>query len=152
MCGGPPAAGAVGAENLEPAYLAINPNGTVPSLVVEEPGSSGRKTTTLVDTRPILEYIDSLDVGGSGSGAKLVPTAPAAEAERVTALIAAVHADALSTNIPLLMVRDRGELEAKRAAGIGEFVGKRQEVIERNLRTEPENPAYRERVVGNKAL
>ena len=141
----------MGAENLEPAYLAINPNGTVPSLVVEERGDSPGRKTTLVDTRPILAYIDTLS-GPGGADTKLVPTAPAAEAERVTALIAAVHADALSTNVPLLLIRDEAELEAKRAAGIGGFVAKRQEVIERNLKTAPENPAYRERVVGNKAL
>ena len=130
--------------NLEPAYLAINPNGTVPTLTTSE------RTGPLIDTRLILEYINSLK---SGSGIPdLVPAPESETGRRIAALIELVHSDEASTNILLLMPRDAEELEAKRKGGIGAFIGVRQEVIERNLEAGPGNKAYTDRVDDNRML
>ena len=136
----------MGAENLEPHYIALNPNGTVPCLQSDSPG----QTRPLVDTREILEYIDTLN---SGPGVpQLVPNPSAPNAARVAELIELAHGDDVSTNIVLVTPRNAEELEGRKSGGIAAFVSKRQEVIDRNMAQDPSNKVYTDRAASNRAL
>lgn len=125
--------GEVNAENFKPEYLAINPMGTVPSLV------SPSLSQPLVDSRNILEYLDRSKQAENSSN--LVP--PSVE-ERATVdqLIDQVHSDDVSTNILLFMARDKEELEANKRYGRHVFLHNRQKALEQYRSQFPDNPFY----------
>jgi glutathione S-transferase len=131
----------VTAENFDPDYLKINPNGTVPSL------TSPSFSRPLVDSTEILTYLDD----ARPSGPKLSPTD--AETKKIVEnLIGLVHSDDVGTNLILLQSRNKDELEAKRASPFKDFVGKRQEKLEEYKSKLPDHPFYGPKAQENGAL
>lgn len=129
------------AENFDPDYLKINPNGTVPSLI------SASFSRHLVDSREILNYLD----GSRSSGTNLTPKDPQVQ-ELVDKLIELVHSDDVGTNLILLQARNKEEMEAKKASPFKDFVGNRQKVLEKNKAAFPDHPFYGPKSAENGAL
>ena len=132
------------AENFEPEYMKINPNGTVPSLVVTA------HNKPLIDTRSILEYLDQSSPNSTRTPA-LTPTDPEIKI-RANALIELVHSSDLDTNLILLACRDEAELEEKRSGVFGSFVAARQAVLKKYHQIDPSNALYAAKVKENGAL
>jgi len=133
----------VAAENFEPEYLRINPNGTVPSLLIPF------EDKILTDTREILEFLDRY------SNSVKSPSLNPSDAETILAvnsLIELVHSSELDTNLILLAPRNETELEAKKSGMWNDFVANRQAALERLHSAEPENPFYSAKVKENGAL
>ena len=121
------------AENFNPEYIKINPNGTIPSL------TSASLSKPLIESADIVKYLDSNRPNGpplfpSPSDTKLSST--------VEELIAHVHQPHLSTNLILLQARDAEEFHAKTASPMKAFVDKRQEKIAKYGSAHPEIPLY----------
>ncbi|KAB5549637.1 hypothetical protein GE09DRAFT_1190455 [Coniochaeta sp. 2T2.1] len=128
-------------ENFSPAYVKINPNGTIPSLI------SPTLTKPLVDSVDIAKYIDA----NRPSGPSLFPTDPQKLA-KIDQLISHVHQDKLSTNLVLLQASGAQELEAKKAGGIKTFVGNRQRKLVEYGAANPDVPLYAMRTPQNGQL
>ncbi|KAK5989324.1 hypothetical protein PT974_10839 [Cladobotryum mycophilum] len=117
------------ADNFSPEYLAINPNGTVPSLTspdLEKP---------LSESTDILRYINGF------RGGNLIPKDAAAKA-KVQAILDVVHSDEVGTNLILLQFRDAGELEGKKTSPFNDFVSNRQARLVKERAAHPEHPFY----------
>ena len=129
------------AENFDPGYIKINPNGTVPSL------THPSFPRPLVDTREILTYID----GSRSTGTALTPSDPKKK-ELVDKLIALVHSEDVDTNLILLRARDEDEFEAKKASPWHDFVRNRQNELEKQKAANPSHPFYGPKAVQNGVL
>ncbi|PWN39174.1 hypothetical protein IE81DRAFT_326803 [Ceraceosorus guamensis] len=128
-------------ENFAPAYLRINPNATVPSLVVPLADTTSAEVDTkfraLNDSVAVLEFLDSsrsqqiLDARGETGTAPAPMLAPATIEGKAAsdALIALVHQDDADPNGLLLAVRDEKELEAAVKGFHGTFVKGRFEAL-----------------------
>ncbi|KAL4994617.1 hypothetical protein BDV10DRAFT_203602 [Aspergillus recurvatus] len=133
--------GLLDAENFNPEYVKINPNGTIPSL------TSGSLPEPLTESADIVKYLDSNHLNCS-------PLFPADDKlqSKVNELIAHVHQPSLSTNLILLQARDPEELSAKTASVIKDFVNKRQEKLIKYGGAHPEIPLYSMRILDNRRL
>lgn len=129
---------AVQAENFHHNYLSINPNGTVPSLIVPS-------LKPLTDSRDVLAYLDEI------STPSLTPSDPKAKAT-MQEIIDLVHSDAASTNLILLQARDPDEYEAKRSGPFAAYIGRRQKVLEANKASYPEHSFYRPKAKENEKM
>ena len=129
------------AENFDPEYIKINPNGTVPSL------TSAHLDAPLTDSRAILEHLDQLhhDTNSLSSGDPVVQA-------KVEEIIGIVHDDQVSTNLILLQARDKEELESKRASMWKSFVGNRQAQLEKHQAQLPEHTFYPSKLKDNTPL
>ena len=135
--------GTVSADNFDPAYLDINPNGTVPSLTAPS------LAAPLVDSRDVLRHLDA----GRPAAPSLAPAADDKAAhERMGAIIELAHAPALSTNLILLQARDAGELRAKREGLWGSFVAARQSRLEAEREKNPAHGFYGPKAAENGQL
>jgi glutathione S-transferase len=121
----------VAAENFDPDYIEVNPNGTVPSL------ASAHLSSPLVDSRDVLEHLDQLRPDTN----KLSSSDPGVQA-KVNDIIGIVHDDKLSTNLVLLQARNKEEMEAKRAGMWKTFVANRQGQLEKHNAQLPDHPFY----------
>ena len=121
----------VAAENFDPEYIKVNPNGTVPSL------ASTHLSSPLVDSRAVLEHLDQLHPDTK----KLSADDPAVQA-KVDDIIGIVHDDKLSTNLVLLQARNKEEMESKRASMWKTFVANRQGQLEKHKAQLPAPPFY----------
>jgi len=130
-------------ENFSPEYLNINPNGTVPSL--EYPS----QTRALVDSREVLEHLDSTRSGESIP--TLAPSDPKTAAV-MAELIELVHGDDVSTNIPLLQCRDLDEYNDKKGGFAAKFLQNRQHALEALLAEYPNSSFYAARAKSNGVL
>ena len=130
----------VKAENLDPEYLKINPNGTVPSLVIPSQGKP------LTDTRAILQYLDQSRL--SNDLPTLTPLDPETKAAADT-LIELVHSDDLNTELIWLRARNKKELDASPFAS---YLSTRQKVLEKNRSAYPDHPFYSPKAEENSAL
>lgn len=122
------------AENFDPEYIKINPNGTVPSLV------SAHLDAPLTDSRTILEHLDQLHPEN-----KLSSNDPNVQAT-INDIIGIVHDDKISTNLILLQARDKEELEAKRGSMWKTFVGNRQAQLEKHNAQLPDHSFYQSKL------
>lgn len=129
------------AENFDPAYVAINPNATVPSL------TSPSLREPLVDSRTVLQHIDA----GRPSAPTLVPTDNAAK-ERMSAIIELIHAPKMSTNLILLQARDGDEMQSKRTSMWNGFVNARQQRLEAEHKANPDHVFYGPKAAENGAM
>jgi glutathione S-transferase len=129
------------AENFEAEYLAINPNGTIPSLT----GPS--LSHPLIESSEILEYLDSART----SDPQLVPQDPTTK-ERIQQLINLVHSPELSTNLILLHARNKAEMQAKQSSPWKSFVINRQAKLEKYKTELPSHPFYAPKAEENAPL
>ncbi|KAJ7745836.1 hypothetical protein DFH07DRAFT_833307 [Mycena maculata] len=120
-------------ENFEPAFLNVNPNGTVPTLEVD-----GKVYPT---TAEITAY--------------LVQHAPVKVKVGTPAIIEAVHDERYDPNFSMLVARDHAELAAKAAGLQGSFLAARQVALEKYA-ADPATAAfhafYQPRLKGNAGL
>ncbi|KAL3957000.1 hypothetical protein ACCO45_007578 [Purpureocillium lilacinum] len=121
-------------ENFAPAYVKINPNGTIPSL------TSPSLTQPLTESADIAKYIDAT----RPNSPFLFPTDPTKLA-KVEELISHVHQDKLSTNLVLLQARGPEEWEANKAGSVETFLGNRQEKLITYGAANPDIPLYASR-------
>ncbi|KAJ4309584.1 hypothetical protein N0V84_011426 [Fusarium piperis] len=117
------------AENFDPEYLKINPNGTVPSL------ESSALEKPLIQSMDILRYVDSL------SEPTLVPKDPKVR-QKAQQIIDLVHSSDVDTNIILFTARDAKEMEAKKASMWKHFLQNRQTRLEQEHQASPDNAFY----------
>lgn len=90
------------AENFSPEYLAINPNHTVPALLIQENGKSQVKD----DTKSVVEYFDGL------AGNQLsIPS----KKEEIDAFLKEMHEEADVGNPLFFTSGNPQELEAKKS-------------------------------------
>ncbi|KAK2798189.1 hypothetical protein FQN51_007875 [Onygenales sp. PD_10] len=120
------------AENFEPDYLAINPNGTIPSLT----GPALDKP--LIESADILEYLNQ---SHPSSGPELIPTDPII-LNRMKELIDLVHSKDVNTNLILLQARDKTELVDKRGSIWKTFLANRQAKLDQYSSSLPAHPFY----------
>lgn len=128
-------------ENFDPEYMAVNSNGTIPSLTA--PLLSG----PLIESNDILEYLNSV----RKSGPQLLPEEPAMK-QRVQQLIELVHSPQVGTNLILLQARDKAEMDAKKASPWKSFVVNRQVKLEKDKVQFPDSPFYGPKAEENGAL
>ncbi|KAH7119377.1 hypothetical protein B0J13DRAFT_612900 [Dactylonectria estremocensis] len=123
----------VAADNFNPAYLKINPNGTVPSL------TSASLENPLTDSIDILRYLDGLRLGHNN----LVPVEDNAKTkQKVQAILDLVHSDDLGTNLILLQARDAEEMQHKKNSDWKTFLEARQTRLEKERVSNPGHPFY----------
>ncbi|KAL8752779.1 MAG: hypothetical protein Q9184_005627 [Pyrenodesmia sp. 2 TL-2023] len=131
------------AENLEPEYLKINPNGTVPSL--KAPSMS----EPLIDTRVILEFLDRYRP--STSEPDLIPV-DAQDKAAAHALIELVHSNDLETGLILFGCLDNADIDRMKGSPLFDYLAARQSALEKHVAADPTNAFYATRFKGNGAL
>lgn len=113
-------------DNFAPEYIAINPNGTVPSLTAPS------LSKPIIESADILRWIDS-------RGTKtLVPE----DEQRSKEILELMHSPSMTTNLILFQARDPAEMEAKKNSGWNGFLEGRQARLEKELAAQPEHPFY----------
>ena len=133
----------VAAENFDPAYVKINPNGTIPSLVVVSDNK------ILTDSQDILKFLDS---HAAPNGSPRLTPSESKIGLVVDRLIELVHSDEMDSNTVLLGVRNEAELESKKAGILNEYITNRQVALEKFSSAEPENAFYSNRLKQNGAI
>ncbi|KAJ0417535.1 hypothetical protein BJY00DRAFT_303404 [Aspergillus carlsbadensis] len=129
------------AANLEPDYLQINPNGTIPSLIAPS------LAKPLVESVEILEYLDR----SRPNAASLTPT-DSTDKARAQQLMDVVHSAQADTNIVLLQARSYEELEEKKKSPWMTFLSNRQSTLEKYQTQNPTHPFYTRKAAENGAL
>ncbi|EHK26769.1 uncharacterized protein TRIVIDRAFT_62580 [Trichoderma virens Gv29-8] len=123
-------------ENFAPEYIAINPNGTVPSLTAPS------LAKPLTESADILRWIDS-------RGTKtLVPQDEARSKE----ILDLMHSPSMSTNLILFQARDPVEMESKKKSGWNAFLEGRQTRLDKELAAHPEHSFYISKAAENLAI
>lgn len=123
------------ADNFDPEYLKINPNGTVPSL------TSPSLSAPLTESTDILRYLDGLKSDSSNSS--LVPATNDPETKtRVQKILDLVHSSDLDTNVILLQARDAEELREKQNKGSKAWIESRQNRLDKERAAHPEHSFY----------
>ncbi|CEJ92806.1 hypothetical protein VHEMI08436 [[Torrubiella] hemipterigena] len=128
------------ADNFDPAYLEINPNGTIPSL------TSTSLPAPLSESTDILRYLDSLRENNP-----LVPKA-AKSKTKGQQIIDLVHSSAVDTNIIFFDARDVEELDNKKSNWQKRFIDTRQHRLEQEHATHPAHPFYNRKLKENGIL
>ena len=130
------------ADNFDPEYLKINPNGTVPSLSVPW------EDKIFTDTTEILEFLDRNSTAANVP--KLIPSDPETK-KTMEKLVKLVHSMDLDMTIVLLTARDEEELRSK-PGSIPSFVSVRQERLQKYSSEQPDNQFYAAKIKENGAL
>ncbi|KAK2804518.1 hypothetical protein FQN50_006593 [Emmonsiellopsis sp. PD_5] len=120
------------AKNFEPDYLAINPNGTIPSL------TSPALSKPLIESADILKYLNQ---SHPSFGPELIPTDPII-LNRMKELIDLVHSKDVDTNLILLQARDKTEMDDKRGSIWKTFLANRQAKLDQYSASLPAHPFY----------
>ncbi|KWU42223.1 hypothetical protein RHOSPDRAFT_21585, partial [Rhodotorula sp. JG-1b] len=125
-------------ENFSPAYLKINPKGTVPALVVPyahtvDEGIS-TKFKALCSTDEICDFLDRSTTKSAQFSAPALSPATIQNADLQKEIIARVHGDEVDPNALLLVWRDEAERKAKAEGLPATFLRGRQEALERYAR------------------
>lgn len=123
-------------------YLAINPNGTIPSLTAPS------LDKPIIQSADVLTYLDR---SHPGSGVDLTPKDKKTQ-DISQQLINLVHSDAVATDGILLMARDQEELKAKQSSMWKDYIATRQKVLEQNRVRYPEHEFYGGKAVENGGL
>ncbi|GAA5863422.1 hypothetical protein JCM3774_005286 [Rhodotorula dairenensis] len=125
-------------ENFSPAYLTINPKGTVPALVVPyahtvDEGIS-TKFKALCSTEEICDFLDRSTTKSAQFSAPALSPATIQNADLQKEIIARVHGDHVDPNALLLVWRNEAERKAKAGGLPATFLRGRQEALERYSR------------------
>jgi glutathione S-transferase len=128
------------ADNFDPEYLKINPNGTVPSLVAPS------LPAPLTQSTDILRHVDSLR-----NNSTLVPQDPETR-RKAQAIIDLVHSEDVNTNLILFQARDDDEMRAKKASPWNDFLASRQRRLEQEKAKDPAHAFYGPKSVENGAV
>lgn len=131
----------VAAENFDPKYLGVNPNGTVPSL------TATGLSSPLIDSRDIVQYIDNM----RPSPPELQPR-DADLGARAKQVIELIHADRMSTNLILLQARDAEEMRAKQSSPWKTFLENRQNQLQHWSKERPGDKFYQAKLSENTAI
>ena len=134
---------AVKAENFDPGFLKINPNGTVPTLTapyLNEP---------LLDTRPILEFLDRSRP--SVNGPDLIP-AGGQDKAAADALIELVHSSDLETGLLLYGCLNNVEIDRIKSSPLFAYLAARQIALEKYVSADPTNAFYSAKYKDNSKL
>lgn len=124
---------AVKAENLEPNYLKINSNGTVPTL------TAPHLSQPLIDTQPILEFLDQSRP--SVQGPDLIPS-NAQDKAVANALIKLVHSSDLETGLLLYGCLNDAEIDGLKSSRLFTYLDTRQSALENYLSLDSTNAFY----------
>ncbi|TKA51968.1 hypothetical protein B0A53_05052 [Rhodotorula sp. CCFEE 5036] len=141
-------------ENFSPAYLKINPKGTVPALVVPyahtvDEGIS-TKFKALCSTEEICDFLDRSTTKSAQFSAPALSPATIQNADLQKEIIARVHGDEVDPNALLLVWRDEAERKAKAGGLPATFLRGRQEALERYAREVSSNDAKLSEFYSNK--
>lgn len=121
-------------ENFSPAYLRLNPAGTVPCLVVpyEHTLDDGVKTKfkALCNTKDVVQFLDTSTNSSSFAAPSLSP-ATIEGSSTSKELIEHIHQDSIDPNTLLLVWRNEDERKAKAGGLPGGFLRGRQDALER---------------------
>ena len=118
---------------MDPEYLKINPNGTVPSLVAS-PSSK-----PIVDSRPLLEFLDQSRLSANGSN--LTPV-NAQDKAAANALIELVHSKELETGLLIFGCLNNDELDRKKASPLFSYLAVRNAHLDKYRSGDPTNTFY----------
>ena len=123
-------------DNFASEYLAINPNGTVPSLTAPS------LAKPLIDSVDILRWIDS-------RGTKtLVPQ----DETRSKEILELMHSPSMTTNLILFQARDSAEMAAKKSSAWNAFLEGRQTRLDKELAAQPDHPFYAAKTAENLSI
>lgn len=128
------------ADNFDPDYLNINPNGTIPAL------TSPALSSPLSESTDILRYLDGLRTSN-----QLVPKDNLAKA-KTDQIISLVHSKAVDTNILFFNARTVEELDGKKAGWQKKFFDTRQSRLEKEHSLHPTHPFYAAKLDENAIL
>ncbi|TFB02452.1 hypothetical protein CCMA1212_005570 [Trichoderma ghanense] len=123
-------------DNFAPEYLAINPNGTVPSL------------TAPSLAKPLIESVDILRWIDSRGTRTLVPQ----DETRSNKILELMHSPSMSTNLILFQARDATEMAAKKSSAWNAFLQSRQARLDKELAAQPDHPFYVSKAAGNLSI
>ncbi|KAF2100133.1 hypothetical protein NA57DRAFT_75633 [Rhizodiscina lignyota] len=118
------------AENFDPKYLKINPNGTIPSIVAP------KLSQPLTDSTDILKFLDN----SRPEGPPLV--VDSCDRAVMQKLLDLVHSDKVHTNLILLQARNAEEMKAKQNSSFKDFINARQQKLEEHGAANPQHPFY----------
>ncbi|BGO91235.1 hypothetical protein NBRC10512_001298 [Rhodotorula toruloides] len=122
-------------ENFAPAFLRINPKGTVPALVVPYAHTVEEGITTkfkaLNSTIEICDFLDRSTVRSVHHSAPVLSPATVQRSAVSKEIIENVHRDDVNPNTLLLLWRSEDERQAKLGGMVGGFLKGRQEALER---------------------
>jgi glutathione S-transferase len=133
----------VAAENFDPEYLKINPNGTLPSLVVPS------LPQPIIDSHLILQYLDQ-----SRTGSESPSLTPPDLANKATmdAIVDLVRSSDAAANLILLRARDEEEYNEKRAGPFAAYIALRQRTLEKYNSAFPNHIFYGPKAKENSVL
>ncbi|KAJ4153523.1 hypothetical protein LMH87_010007 [Akanthomyces muscarius] len=133
------------ADNFSPAYLAINPNGTVPSLTAP---SLASPLTSSID---ILRHLDSLS---PDAHPLVLRDNSNNNSDRAQQIIDLVHSPQVDTNILFFRARSVPELDAKKRGWHKDFIDTRQQRLEteRAAAAGASHPFYKPKLAENGTL
>lgn len=131
----------VAAENFDPEYIAVNPNGTIPSL------AAPNLKVPLADSVEILDFLDE----ARPSAPKLKPNDLPTQ-KKAQDIINLVHSDRLSTNLILLQAQNAEEMRTKQNSMWNEFVVNRQHQLQHWHSQLPDHPFYGKKLEQNSPL
>ncbi|UKZ91500.1 uncharacterized protein TrAFT101_006477 [Trichoderma asperellum] len=113
-------------DNFAPEYIAINPNGTVPSLTAPS------LSKPITESADILRWIDA-------RGTKTLAPEDAARSKEILDLM---HSPSMSTNLILFQARDADEMAYKKGSAWNAFLEGRQTRLDKELAAQPTHPFY----------
>ncbi|GAA5990892.1 hypothetical protein JCM10908_000067 [Rhodotorula pacifica] len=135
-------------ENFSPAFLRINPKGTVPALVVPyahtvDEGIS-TKFKAICSTSEICDFLDRSTTKTAQFSAPALSPATIQNSDLSKEIIARVHADDVDPNALLLVWRNEDERKAKAGGLPATFLRGRQEALERYAAEESSDSKLKE--------
>lgn len=133
----------VAAENFDPEYLKINPNGTLPSLVVPS------LPQPIIDSHLILQYLDQ-----SRTGSESPSLTPPDLANKATmdAIVDLMRSSDAVANLILLRARDEEEYNEKRAGPFAAYIALGQRTLEKYNSAFPNHIFYGPKAKENSVL
>lgn len=130
----------VAADNFNPEYLKVNPNGTVPSL------TSPSLDKNIIESVDVVRWIDGL------KGERTLVPSDAAARSKAQAIIDLVHSYDGRTDTVLFNARNDEEMDAKRSSGFKDYLVNRQNRLIKEKEANPGHPFYGPKILDNGSL